>query len=838
AIWHKIRSGGGSLVDAVRSLGIAYAYTEDLRYGRAGGILLDRIADFYPDFHYLLGDECHGRGWKGKVIDSIWECGTIRILAEAYDNLYPVFDDSYVIDYLHEKSKQVKMGHAKTNGTQIRNNIEDGILRTGFNAAVNGEVLGNFGFHQSAVATLAVVLDTMPESAEWIHWIMADGDRNVPISGGNIERTLIDIIDRDGMGNEASGYNVGWVGSMLKIADVLEGYDKVPAADLYGNVKFKNMFTSLAPVIAGGFYSPQIGDSGSTASTGLWMSTDIALKGFQKFGDHRFAQLAYLLNGNKLEGLRLGIMDKDPMDIQRQFDDVIAKEGTIDLKSDMMTGFGFAILRDQPSGNEAGKQDFWIYFGKNCGHGHQDTLNLGISAYDLNMAPDLGYPEMTGTQPNRLQWVSQTLSHNTVMVDGETQNVPLNNGNGGYPIHFDDSGMVKLFDVDAPNQYNSTKIYRRTLVMVKTDDQSYGVDLFRILGGNSHLYSFHSQSDEIFETEGLELIPQTDEKGNYVGSYAGSDVPYGPDPNSPKSWRYETVYPRGYTWTHTVSRDANQPKSFAIDFKVKDFNKVINDSTDLHLRMTMLSDVAFDEVATVKGHTPKKAPNKNVPDLQYVFVKREGDCLNSLFTTVYEPYKNNRTLKSVETVDMALIKGTPSSKDTARAVKVTLKNGRTDYIVYATNPLLTYRIADLFDFRGFVGVYAVKNGRLQFKYINDGDLLDGKVMVHGALTGKVIDITRKLQPGNEVIIKADQDVDADALAGKFIFVDNDKVENGAYRIIKAKQLPDGNISLGIGDVSLIRGFSKVPGEEYEYNILPDQTFRIPLAYMMNDVTRK
>ena len=144
----------------------------------------------------------------------------------------------------------------------------------------------------------------------------------------------------------------------------------------------------------------------------------------------------------------------------------------------------------------------------------------------------------------------------------------------------------------------------------------------------------------------------------------------------------------------------------------------------------------------------------------------------------------------------------------------------------------------MFDFRGFVGVYAVKNGRLQFKYINDGDLLDGKVMVHGALTGKVIDITRKLQPGNEVIIKADQDVDADALAGKFIFVDNDKVENGAYRIIKAKQLPDGNISLGIGDVSLIRGFSKVPGEEYEYNILPDQTFRIPLAYMMNDVTRK
>lgn len=371
--------------------------------------------------------------------------------------------------------------------------------------------------------------------------------------------------------------------------------------------------------------------------------------------------------------------------------------------------------------------------------------------------------------------------------------------------------------------------------MVKTDDQSYGVDLFRIVGGNSHLYSFHSQSDEIFETKGLELIPQTDESGNYVGSYAGVEVPYGPDPHSPKSWRYETVYPRGYTWTHTVNRDTNQPKSFAIDFKVKDFNEVLSDSTNLHLRMTMLSDVAFDEVATLKGHTPKKAPNKKVPDLQYVFVKREGESLDSLFTTVYEPYKNHRTIKSIETADMVLKDGTPSSKDAARAVKVTLKSGRTDYIVYATNPSLTYRIADLFDFRGFVGVYSVKVSQVQFKYMNDGDLLDGKVMEVGAVTGKVTDYTRKLQTDNRIIINADQDIDVDTLAGKFIYVDNDKVENGAYRIIKANRLSDGNISLDIGDVSPVRGFSKEPGEVYEYNILPDQTFRIPLAYMLNNV---
>ena len=90
--------------------------------------------------------------------------------------------------------------------------------------------------------------------------------------------------------------------------------------------------------------------------------------------------------------------------------------------------------------------------------------------------------------------------------------------------------------------------------MVETEDKiCYGVDFFRILGGQSHLYSFHSQSDEIDETEGLCLIPQQDENGNYVGSYADrtcrTDGSY-----SPQSWRYKTVYLRGYTWTHTVRR--------------------------------------------------------------------------------------------------------------------------------------------------------------------------------------------------------------------------------------------------------------------------------------------
>jgi hypothetical protein len=833
-LWCKSQKGGSAIVEAMHALALAYAYTGDPKYGRAGGILLDRVADLYPDYHYLLGDECHGRGWKGKTIDSIWETGVVRTLAEAYDCLFPVFDDPYVVNYLYEKSKTVKMSHAKTNGTQIRNNIEDGILRASFEGAVNGEVLGNFGYHQLAVATIAVVLDTMPESKQWIEWLMADGDRNVPITGGNIERTLIDIVDRDGMGDEASGYNVGWIRSMMSVADVLDGYDKVKEADLYGHPKFKKMFTALIPVIAGGYYSPQIGDSGSTAGTFIWMSKEIALKGFQKYKDDVFARIAFLENGNKTEGLRLGITEKDPLDIRQKVQEVIDQKGPLELESDMMTGFGFAILRSNPADKSLGKQDFWMYFGRNTGHGHRDTLNLGISAFDLNMAPDLGYPEMTGVQPNRLQWVQQTLSHNTVLVDGETQNQPFPNGKGGYPLHFDDSGIVKVMDVDAPKQFEKTESYRRSLVMVEAEDKiCYGVDFFRILGGQSHLYSFHSQSDEIDETEGLCLIPQQDENGNYVGSYAGPDVPYGPDPHSPQSWRYKTVYPRGYTWTHTVRRDQNKPSSFSVDFKVKDFNKVLSDPSGLHLRMTVLSDEPFDEVAIVKGHTPKKYQNINVPDLDYVFVKRTGSDLDTLFTVVFEPYRHRRILKSVEAADAVLIDGNIDPKDKVKAVKLTTAKGRTDYIVYSTNPGATYRVDNLFDFRGFIGVYAERDGKVLFKYVNDGDIIDGKIADKGAVTGKVTDFTKTLSDSNKIFIRPDSpNVDPMDLAGRFIYIDNDKEENGAYKIRSAKSNPDGSIELDIGGVTLIRSFKGKSREEYVYNIRVNDTFRIPLAKLI------
>ena len=38
------------LTTIIRNLAQAYTYTDDIKYGRAGAIIFDRIADFYPDY--------------------------------------------------------------------------------------------------------------------------------------------------------------------------------------------------------------------------------------------------------------------------------------------------------------------------------------------------------------------------------------------------------------------------------------------------------------------------------------------------------------------------------------------------------------------------------------------------------------------------------------------------------------------------------------------------------------------------------------------------------------------------------------------------------------------
>lgn len=826
AIWY----GANSVVStALDSLMEAYNYTGEAKYGRVGAILMDRVADVYPDMTHKVYTPVFFLSPYGKITDRIWGTGMAKRFALAYDSFYPAYDDDYVVNFLSKKAEKYQLENPKNTPSLIRDNLEDGILRTNFQALKDYDLVGNFGMHQEAAAITAVVFDSMPETQQIIEWLYADGAETAsaagPNPGGNVYRQLFSLVDRDGNGNEAApGYNSGWNMRLIQIGDMLDGYAGADEkADLYKNPRVIKMLKGQIPLTLVGRTTAQIGDAGNLTQDTFVNNAATMLRAFQKTGDPEFAQFVYRLNGDTAKGLHYDIYTQNAGKAEQDVADVIDQYGEYPFnESDMLAGYGFSILR---GGNRYEsvmadnvrdtQRDFWLYFGFSGGkgnrHSHGDTLNLGMEAFGISVAPEIGYPQgWAYTVTSR-----PVLMHNTVQVNGQHQDgIDMTNGNPAYPKLFDDSETVKVMDVEASGAYAATSQYRRTVVSVDaTSDISYGVDFFRVTGGHEHTYAFHALSTEIGETEGVTLNARG-------GTYAGEDVAYGSDVG--------TTYNESAYLTDIREDTSIQNDVVAVDFLIDDFRKQLDVPKDLHLRLTMLDATDLTDFTLAKAQPPQLSGNPEW--LEYALARRKGGSnLDTLFTAVLEPYESERYIESIEQAPVTDAGGQAVDKYAVCAVKVTLTNGREDYIVRAADNTAVYRIDDLFDFRGAVGVYMVKDGENVYSYVNDGDQI-GDMRGTAALTGQVQNFTQELSSENVIQVSLDTEVELERLNGKWIYVNNDGRVNAAYPIRSAKRLENGFVELNVGDITLIRSIKSRNGLDltFNYNIAAGQTFRIPL----------
>ena len=880
-------------ITAAYALAEAYLYTGDEKYGRAGAILLDRIADTYESYDFSIQNKtpagyifwgADGSGNLGKYVGHITDAEPhAHNLAKACDILYPMIKDSGVINFLSQKAGEMGLENDKISSEKIWNNWATGILKEIYTAATEMKVRGNFALGQTAVTMAAIALDNEPETTEMIEWVLRTGDNG---TGGNVLTKIVDQVDRDGLGNETSdNYNGMWINSVNAIAEYLTVYKGRENLNLFQHPKFAQMYAPFKDRVSLNNQTVNIGDNSNTAELKIHVTPATFVNGFKYLKDTPFgkdlAQYIYFRNGFSVKDLKYSILDKNPERVQ---DEILAfgVEDNPAQDSDMQAGYGFAILRDGAKYSSASSatetnslRDFWIHFGKTGGHGHTDLMNISVGAFGLNLTPDLGYPAVTGTDPERLQWTGQTLSHNTVMVGDASQDAITETL--GHPIHFDDAGAVKLIDADGPRAYKDTDIYRRTLVMVEVnDDVAYGVDFFRVRGGNKHTFSFHGQAENACGVEGLDGMEKqaaTDageyelsfwnnagkfvtekvykDAGEYYGSYASPSLEAGADPTSPDAWNYVTTYQRGASWLGRVRRDTEPENKFAVEFDIKDYRKTITDSKNIKLRITQMNNFTPDDVAIAAGPIPTKPQNAALPKtFDYMLVKRtaeNGEKLDSMFTSVIEPYKGERYISSIETVG---VDGTVSGDNMARAVKVTHNSGRVDYIVYATDNSVTYTVDNgKFDFRGFVGVISYNaQGNVIGRYVNDGDTLNGALEIKenvaqpAGYTGTVAGFDDVLAYGDfenwiDVNINAVdgmtiEDVRKD-ITGRYIYIKNDGKESGAYKILGTAQNGDGTVRLDIGTVSTVRSFRDSYNFDggYVYNIAEDQEFVIPTSYM-------
>ncbi len=836
AIWNN----DGEFCKIVDTLRDAYIYTGDAKYGRAGAILLDRVADIYPHLYvkpyiFLMGPN---ENWRhGKGVDRIWENATSRDWAKAYDAFFPVYDDTQVVSFLSKRAAKYNLDNPKTDGSLIREYIETNILRQMFEDAKAAHLNGNFGMTQSAVAAAAVVLDSVPETIEMLDWVFQNGETfredsrwydSDTQTGGDVMRRIIDQVSRDGTNDEiAPNYIKLWYAYINMMLDVLAGYDKYPTADLYNNPRYVKMLESLIPFTMSRSTTLSIADSGNLVKPSFYIDATTAAAAFNYTKKPVFAQIIYFLNGNKTEGLHYDMYTPNPERLANEVAAVIAEHGEYDFdKSRLLAGYGLAALRggtkvDSAIGGVDTQRTFWMsftrgYVGKSnpySGHNHYDGLNLGIEAYGFNVAPDIGYPELTGTDKYR-NWDKSTVAHNTVVVNAKHQT----NTEASDPLHFDDSGKVKVMDVDASDRYSETEKYRRTVVTVDIDDEiSYGVDFFRVKGGNEHVYSFHAMSSLMPETGKIvgEETQSIDYTRQEKGTYAGENVDYA-TANSPS----------GFAWLYDVDRAANVGKDFFVDFKIQDYENLLKKDRDLHLKLTMMNSFDLTELAFANGEPSDK---NGVDYLKFMLAKRTGNNLDSMFTTVIEPYDGKSKIANIEKVSIKA-NGAEVVSEAVKALEVTLESGRVDYVIYAEDNSVEYLIDNRIAFQGAIGVYSEFNGNCVYAYINDGVKI-GDYEGATTLTGTILSFTEDLTDENFMKVKINGEFDAEALVGEHIYVDQCARGNGVYEIrtVEVLDKENGIVMIDLGDISLIDTIATGEGGVYTYNhnIENGATFRIP-----------
>jgi hypothetical protein len=665
----------------------AYLFTGDPKYARKAGLLLYRIAEFYPDMDFGFWaqkgfENSDGGSGLGKVYGRIWESALMDSFMTSYDGIYPALDDPQLLAELSDRT-----GRTVT-AADLRAFIERNIIRQVHDGILARKIEGNEGMYQNTMATAAIVLDEPGTSEQWLDWIFADGDvrHGVP-TGGNMLGIFSQRVDDDGMGDEASpSYNAIWRSLFRSISDLLALCPRYTKHQFAANPKYRKMFEAPVRLTCAGRFSPHIGDTSCTGNPGLAsISANDLAYAFRAFGDPKYAQMAYMLNGNKADGLRLDIFDPEPEAISKEIEAAVEKYGPYQLKTDNMPSYGCAILQ---SGSASDARALSLYYGRNTGHGHRDTLNIELFALGLDMMPDLGYPEYAFSDcRSRSEWTSNTISHNTVVVDRK----PQENNRVGVARFVVEGKGVSAAEVYAGKPYPQTSLYQRTVAMVDVSEKDfYVVDVFRVKGGKHHMYSLHGPEGEI-ETEGLKLVDQP------KGTLAGEDVEPYADLKASGDYGANAS---GYQYLYDVRRDSHPGAQPSITYKVVDTWHVLKEPKEVRLRVTLVNPLG--EVILAHGDPPRNKPG-NPRNLWYILSPHSAG--ESTFVSVIEPYSGSRLISSIERKD---------DGDTV-ILTVTTASGRVDTIISALDPIKT-TVSGL-EFAGRFGVVSEQNGKTEARVV-------------------------------------------------------------------------------------------------------------------------
>lgn len=352
------------IINAAKTLGIAYVFTGDETYARKAKEILLGYAEKYEGYkeHDIHGkpSSSGGKMLSQSLDESVWLIPAVQ----AYDLVYNICNE------------------------KERKQIEDRLIRLAVEIPHRRNTgISNFqSWHNAAMIGSALVMKDEKLLDEVI---------NGP---GSFFYQMENSLGDDGMWWEGSwGYHFYALSAIVHLTEMAYHC----GIDLYkNNRRLKSLFDAPILFMTPHQALPAVHDSGGGGE--MTFGGELYEIAYARWKDEKYVPV--ILKGrNNLNALLYG------------------EEEIIKPKKDTTPSFdfkdvGFIILRSTGRNKNYVLMDYGPHGG---GHGHLDKLNIVFASLGRTFAPDLG--SIGYGSPLMGSWYRPTISHNTILVDGTSQ---------------------------------------------------------------------------------------------------------------------------------------------------------------------------------------------------------------------------------------------------------------------------------------------------------------------------------------------------------------------------------------------------------------------------------
>jgi len=458
AVAYAITEAHYDLVDAAQDLGLMYQLTDDPAYMEKAKEILLAYADSYLTY------EIHDKA--GRTGEQASAGG--RATAQGINEARWVIPLAWTYDLIYNDMTEAE-----------RTAVAENVLKPSADLLM----LNNEGRHNhqtwynSGVGLIGLVLG----EREYVWYALLKDDSSL---GYQLDKSITD----DGMWYEGSMHYQLYV---LRALQPLMEATHHAGFNVYEHPHYKGLFDFMVNYADPNLEMPTINDGRvvDLAESDRIPYFELA---YTRLGDPTYAPLLAESPRNSLNALLYGRPELG--------------EGEVpEWETQYFDASDLAVLRSGEG--EDSLQAVFNYMGYQGGHSHADQLGLVIYGLGVPLFPDAG--SIKYREPEQEGWFKQTLAHNTMVVDGASQE----RASAAEVTQFVNADGGQIMTVAHSDLYPGVTLTRTVLM---NDD--YLIDIFNADSADTHQYDLVYHNIGGFSTDDLDFQP-ADVKPGESGGY-------------------------------------------------------------------------------------------------------------------------------------------------------------------------------------------------------------------------------------------------------------------------------------------------------------------------------